>query len=444
MHTLAERFQAHLRRRRLFRRPGTALVAVSGGPDSVALLDLLVGVAADERLRLVVGHVDHGIASDSAAVAAAVARLAAGYGLPCEVGRLELGSQASETTSRGARYGWLEAARTRVAADWLVTAHHKDDQAETVLLRALRGSAPAGLAGISARSRAGVLRPLLPFTRVELADYVRERRLRASDDPANSDHRHLRSWVRHAVLPVLEARLGPQVRMDLVRLGRRAAVERRAWDAVLDVLPGLHLRFGPDGFDVARVPLGGYDATLAVAVLRAAARRVGLVIGPERARRVVALSGRPSGRRLELGTGWAAEVVFDRLRVGRVSEAAGQPDVTAVAARGRADFGGFELSWVPATAPRSIERAAWRTWITDAGWEVRPPRPGDMIEPLGGVGRRPLRRVLMEARVPQRARARYPVVARGETILWVPGICRSAAAVPAPGTRAVRVDVVEH
>ena len=104
MPTLAERFHAHLRRRRLFPGHGTALVAVSGGSDSVALLDLLAGEAVDLELRLVVAHVDHGIQQESATVAVSVARLAARYHLPCEAGRLDLGAATSETVARRARY----------------------------------------------------------------------------------------------------------------------------------------------------------------------------------------------------------------------------------------------------------------------------------------------------------------------------------------------------
>jgi len=442
--SLEARFRQHVARGRLFLRPGTALVAVSGGPDSVALLDLLVGAAAEAGLRLVVAHADHGIAEASAAVAATVTRLAARYGLPCEVGRLGLGPRASETVARQARYDWLQATRVRIGAEWIVTAHHRDDQAETVLLRVLRGSAPAGLAGMAARSRDGIVRPLLPFSHAELVAHVRARGLAAHDDPANADPRHLRSWLRHSVLPLLEARLGSRVRDDLARVRREAVVERRAWNAVLDRLPGLDLRAGADGFDVARAALGGYDDALAVAVLRAAARRAGLVLGPRRARRLRALAERPSGRRLALGESWTAEVAFDRLRVRRVTGAVAAVGIAVTQERGHADFGAYALRWAPATAPQQLARAAWRTWILGEGWEVRPARPGDVIEPLGGVGRRPLRRVLMEARVPRSERARYPVVARGETIIWVPGICRSAALVPVPGTRAVRVDVTEH
>jgi tRNA(Ile)-lysidine synthase len=444
MPTLAARFQQHLDRRRLLAGPGTALVAVSGGADSIALLDLLAGVASERRLHLIVAHADHGIQAGSERIAAQVAALAARYGFPCEIGRLALGSGASETAARRARYAWLEPTRNRLGAEWIVTAHHQDDQVETVLLRALRGSAPAGLAGIASRSRSGVIRPLLGFTHSELVTHARQRGLEFHDDPANQDPRHLRSWLRRDLLPVLERRFGIQLRGDLLRLGRAAAVDRRAWDAVLNCLPGLDLKHDAAGFDVARGILTGYDDALAAAVLRAAARRAGLVLGPIRARQVLALAGRSSGRRLAIGKGWDAVVVFDRLRLERSPARAATPVVVTRGAKGDARFGRFVVRWAPAMAPKQLSRIAWRTWIRAGEWAVRGPRPGDVIAPIRGVGHRELRRVLMDARVPRGARPSYPVLVRGETILWVPGICRSADAVPRPGTRAVRVDVTEH
>jgi tRNA(Ile)-lysidine synthetase-like protein len=198
-------------------------------------------------------------------------------------------------------------------------------------------------------------------------------------------------------------------------------------------------------FTVARTVLGGYDNALSVALLRAAARRVGLQLGPARAKQILVLARRPSGRRMPLGSGWTAEVTFDRLRVAAASAVACTLErVMPAGEQGRARFGEFEIAWSPAAAPSQIERATWTTWLDGGAWEVRGPAPGDTVAPLGGVGHRPLRRLLMEARVPRSARSQYPVVARGETILWVPGICRSADGVPAPGTRAVRVDVTEH
>jgi len=102
------------------------------------------------------------------------------------------------------------------------------------------------------------------------------------------------------------------------------------------------------------------------------------------------------------------------------------------------------VEWSAEPAPERLARGDWTTWIAGGAWEVRPLRPGDALVPLGGVGHRPVRRLLMDARVSRSDRAQYPIVVRGETILWVPGICRSAADLPRPGTPAVRVDVTKH
>jgi tRNA(Ile)-lysidine synthase len=444
--SLPQRFLAHLKQTRLFREPGEAIVAVSGGVDSVVLLDLLHEAAATLGLSLVVAHVDHGITPDSRTVGQSVKDLAEKLRLPFETTELHLGRDASETEARRARYAWLREVQQRRGAKYLVTAHHQDDQIETVLLRTLRGSAPAGLAGIGRRARGGLVRPLLPFTRRELVEYATARDLPAHDDPANRDPGHLRSWVRATLLPLLSDRLGSTLRGDLLALGRHAASDRAAWDRVLDLTPDLGLVVEGESFAVARGSIARYDNALSVALLRAAARRAGLVLGPTRARRLVALARGQSGRRLPLGDGWSAEVAFDLLQVRRQGRGRTEKAPVAVQPRGEsgsARFGEFEISWSPASAPERIERTAWTTWVEGTGWQVRPPQPGDEVAPIGGVGHRPLRRLLMEARVPRGERARYPVVSRGKTILWVPGICRSAEGLPAPGTRSVRLDVTE-
>ena len=168
MKPLAERFLEHVTARKLFPRPGKALVAVSGGPDSLALLSLMRGAAPQLGLELVVAHVDHGIRKTSGQEAKALSREVERLGLPFELGELHLGPEATETEAREARYAWLRETQKRHGARYVVTAHHADDQVETILLRVLRGSAPAGLAGIKPKSRGGLVRPLLPFTKSEL------------------------------------------------------------------------------------------------------------------------------------------------------------------------------------------------------------------------------------------------------------------------------------
>src|SRR5207245_1039992 len=208
MAPLLDRFRAHLDRARFFTAPGPAVLAVSGGPDSVALLALMRVVAPERGLSLVVAHADHGIQMESGKVGEMVRGLAGGFGVPFELGELHLGPAATETAARRARYAWLGEVRRRHAARYLVTGHHRDDQIETILLRLLKGSGLAGLAGMPARGRGGLVRPLLSFTRAELADYVAQSGLAVHDDPANRDPRHLRSWARVELLPQLEARLG--------------------------------------------------------------------------------------------------------------------------------------------------------------------------------------------------------------------------------------------
>ncbi|HKT60844.1 MAG TPA: tRNA lysidine(34) synthetase TilS, partial [Gemmatimonadales bacterium] len=279
--TLLEDFRAHLA---VLRLPAArALVAVSGGPDSVVLLHLLHATRELHQLELVVAHFDHGIHPRSAVVASSVRALATRYGLPYEEGRGGLGIDAGETAARAARYAWLEATRFQLGADLVITAHHADDQVETVLMRALKGSGPAGLAGMA--SRRGVLvRPLLPFRRAAILRFLRAQGLTAWGDPANQDPRHLRAWLRGDVLPALRARL-PRVDDALLRLGRHAARGRAAWNAVVDLLPGLDFRLEHDGFSVAARHLSGYDSRLGESVLMAAARRVGCRLGPTHAGR---------------------------------------------------------------------------------------------------------------------------------------------------------------
>jgi tRNA(Ile)-lysidine synthase len=439
---LAGRLSDHLERTGLLAGPGLALLAVSGGPDSMAMLDLLAGLAPVRALTLHVVHADHGIHPRSAEVAATVAETALRrYGIESDVGHLDLGPDVSETRARTARYGFFRHIQRRREARWLVTAHHADDQAETVLLRILRGTAPVGLAGIRASGPGGLVRPLLPFRRRELAGHAAAAGLPAFSDPANSDPRHMRSWVRTVLLPTIEERLGGRAMDALLGVARHAAEETAAWDALLDTLPGLGARSAEGSADVARSVVAGYDKPLAVRVLRAVAARAGLRLGPRAAGRVVAFAATAaSGRRIELGEGLVAEVAFDRLVL---TEAHAPPPAPAVleGREGSVAFGSHRIAWRAERSPDRLERGGWTTWIAEGAVAVRIPDPGESLVPLGGIGHREVRRLLMEARVPRRLRSAHPVVTWNGQAAWLPGICRAEAGIPEPGRAAVRIDV---
>jgi len=438
---MVERFAAHWRS--LGIPPTGALVAVSGGSDSVALLDLLGRTPSVHGLELAVAHVDHGIHPDSAAVASEVAALAAELECPYLERTLSLGAGASETAARTRRYRALHEMRRETGATLLLTAHQADDQAETVLMRVLKGTGPAGLAGI--RPKTGrLVRPLLPFRRAELVRHLQGVGRRWWADPANEDASHLRSWLRTDILAELSGRM-PRVIEDLARVGRQAAVNRAAWDSLVDRLPGLAFRAEESGGSVAAGVLGDYDRTLGTCAFQAVARRVGCHLGTVRAQRGVRFARQSqSGQRLELGNGWIVERAFDRIRLVRESPEDPVAAMSLEADRGSAVWGEWSLRWQRDRAPATQPREGLRAWFPAGALVVRPPRAGERIRPLGGRGRRLIVRCLQEARVPRSRRSRWPVVEVAGEVAWVPGVMRSAVSLPAEGMEAVRVDVEQH
>jgi tRNA(Ile)-lysidine synthase len=262
-------------------------------------------------------------------------------------------------------------------------------------------------------------------------------------DPANRDPRHDRSWLRETVLPALRQRF-PDVDRRLLGAQRQAALEREAWAALLDGDQALAAQWFDQGVEVARVPLRRYDKALSIALLRTLARESGLRLGLRRAERLLSFSNTaPSGRFFDLGERWIAETVFDRLRIIQplARSTARPPGAVAVGAgdRGEARWRGWCITWRRERAGR-LRRLSRGTWVTPGLLMVRSAGQGERVHPLGGVGRRPVRRLLMEARVPRRERAAYPVVARGTSVVWIPGVCRSDAALPSPGEPALRLD----
>jgi tRNA(Ile)-lysidine synthase len=419
--------------------PGRLLVAVSGGPDSVALLDLLTRTADERGLELIVGHVDHGIDPASGSVAAGVRRLAEEYGLPLVEQRLALGRGATETVARAARYRALEAMRLEARADFIVTAHHADDQAETVLMRALRGSGPAGLAGMEPR-RGRILRPLLSFRRAVLARHLLRIEQHGWDDPANADPRHLRSWVRQQLIPLLVRQL-PDVHERLTQVAEQARIDRAGWDAVLDLVPGLDYRSELDGASVDLKALEATNDNLLLCIAMAVGRRSNISLGPSRGNRVVDLVRTGgSGAQVPLGSGWIAELAFDRLRVVSPPVEPVRPEVELAGPGGFVAWAGWRFTWRVDEAPGRQERTATTAWFEPERLRVRACRNGDKLMPLGGLGRRPIVRCLQDARVPRSRRRHWPALEHDGTVVWVPGICRSDLLIPRPGAEALRVD----
>ena len=180
--------------------PGRYVVAVSGGVDSMALLDMLAGLPG---LRLTVAHYDHGIRPESAEDRKLVQNTAAKYGLPFVYDEGKLGASASEATARAARYRFLRSVKASVGAKAIITAHHQDDLLETAILNLLRGTGRKGLSSLS--ETAEIKRPLLSYRKDEIIEYARQHRLSWHEDRTNRDQKYLRNRIRHTIMPHFDA-----------------------------------------------------------------------------------------------------------------------------------------------------------------------------------------------------------------------------------------------
>jgi tRNA(Ile)-lysidine synthetase-like protein len=186
------------------------LVAVSGGIDSMVLLDMLV----QQGQPLVVAHVDHGIRSDGDKDRALVSEYADKYELPFVTTSLLLGPDTSELEARSARYAWLQEQQTKLHAGPIVTAHHRDDLIETIIINIMRGTGWRGLCSL--RSTDEIVRPLLAIgmQKTDIVRYAIEHGLSWREDSTNDDVRYLRNHIRHGII----GKLPPATISQLVEL----------------------------------------------------------------------------------------------------------------------------------------------------------------------------------------------------------------------------------
>lgn len=194
----------------LLPRGALVLVACSGGPDSTALLHVLVRLRARFGHDVVAHGVDHGLRAEAAGELASAAELAVRLGVPFSVTRVEVAGGANlQARARAARWAALEAAAARAGAALIATGHTADDRAETVLMRLLRGAGPRGLAVLGPRSTAkggpARVRPLIAARRRDVLAHLERHALGSAADPSNRDPRFVRARIRHEILPALEA-----------------------------------------------------------------------------------------------------------------------------------------------------------------------------------------------------------------------------------------------
>ena len=423
----------------------TVVAGLSGGPDSVAMLDALLLLAPAHGLGVVAAHLDHGLRPGSKDDAAFCREACRRLGVILREGSADVPARArrdgggQEEAAREERYAFLRGVKGREEAAAIAVAHTRDDQAETLLLRLLRGAGRRGLGAM--RERSGDLwRPLLAASRAEVLDHLRVRGLAWREDPTNADPSFLRNRVRAELLPYLEARLNPSARQTLARAAALLAEED---DLLAELADALWARVArPDGPAVllAREALASAPRALARRALRRALQETGGLkgVGHGHVEKLMTLAVGASGRRLPLPGGREAFVRFGQIRIGPPATAAAA-FAFALPVPGRVELpGGQAVLARPADGPASAGETSAVVAAPDGPLVVRSRRAGDRVR----AGRRDmsLKRFLIDRRVPADLRPRLPLVAAGNLVLWVPGqpVPRNAAAKAASGAGLLR------
>jgi tRNA(Ile)-lysidine synthetase-like protein len=209
--------------------PGKYVVAVSGGIDSMVLLDLL---RAKPGVEVVVAHFDHGIRDDSHLDAELVEQTAKSYGFPYGLSYGKLGAGASEAAARTARYNFLRETAKQYKALAIITAHHQDDVLETAVINLLRGTNRKGLGSLQSTDE--IVRPLLSYSKSDIKDYATRHKIVWREDSTNSDETYLRNFVRHQIIP----RLSTAQREKLVHILHDANETNQQLDIELTAILG--------------------------------------------------------------------------------------------------------------------------------------------------------------------------------------------------------------
>ena len=428
------------------------LVALSGGADSVALLLAL----REAGIAVGAAHLDHGTREGgSAADAQWVETFCASLGIPCFSKQVnvpalaEASEQSFEEVARGVRYDFLAETAQAEGYTAIATGHHADDQAETALMRVLRGTSPKGLGGIpgvGAWKGVAVVRPLLHVTRDAIEAYVRGQGVAYRDDHTNNDPQYVRNRVRHSLMPLLRESFNPQVGVAL----RRMATVARDEDAVMQALCDEAYAVLVAGQEICRIQFGAVSRAIQRRVLVRLAHEAGAIAdfdAIEGALEFVVKGA--TGHHYDWGRGV-------QLSNGREVTLVVQDSVTAAASveisvPGRVEAFGkiWDITLLDALPEEPLANYCNATrQVVDAtalGNRVvlRQREAGDRFQPFGMDGTRKVKDYLNDCGLPLEQRDALVLVTNGDAIVWVAGHAMAQPFVVTEGTQSfVHIEVM--
>ena len=431
---------------------GVVVCCVSGGVDSMVLLHLLHGLSRRQgaEFALHACHFDHAIRPESAADAAFVRDRCEAMGVPLHAVRVDVPYYAQshgmglEEAGRKLRYDFFNKVADGLADCVIATAHHADDNAETLLLHLVRGSGLTGLGGIPPR-RGNLVRPLLRCPRALIEAYAVEREIPFVEDASNADTAYTRNFLRHQVMPLLKT-MNPNLTDTLTAAAESlredgafltARAEALAMDAALAagsvILPIANVTTAPTAI-ASRVVQAAVQKLEPELVLSAAQRRALLEL----------CRGDDPGAHCDLPMGVSAQRVYDRLVFSRPGEVEVLPE-TELDFTGTRDVGPYTVAIDRAPRPEDWVRSDGTEFYLAAGEPVtlRPRRVGDELKLPGRDGTKSVKKWMIERRIPEARRDLIPVLEQLGRCAGVWSIGVAECAVPAPGQPSLHIIINE-
>lgn len=445
---MLEQVASTISRYRMLEPGARVIVAVSGGPDSVCLLHAL----RELEIRVTgIAHINHKLrGEDSEADERFVAGMAREMGLRfhsavavCSAGNLE-------QTARRARRDFFHDLIRQGLADRIALGHTRDDQAETVLFRMLRGSGLAGLAGILPVTAEGLIRPLLGVTRGEVETFLRERGIPWREDASNREPRFARNRIRHELLPRLRQDWNRHVDVALAQMADLAYEEERWWAAEIARIAQRTLVTSPGSIEVSLRDLAQLPRAVARRLMRHAIRQVkGNLHGVQFGHIEKVLELPESGGEAQF-PGIHAIRSFDWLRLGVPDRTEGNPLGGEIAVPGRRLAPDGNSMICLDVIARTQGSKACGTLKSDLYFRSVPEKlvlrgwkPGDRYCPVGHANDRKLKELFQRQRIPSWRRPFWPILCYGDKILWARDFGPSAEYGKPAGGREFRLRVTE-
>jgi tRNA(Ile)-lysidine synthase len=446
--TPEQRVLRFIKENRLFTAGQKLVVAVSGGPDSVCMLDILARLRHELGIELHIAHLNHQLrGEESDADARYVADLSARLKIPATVESRDADAYRQqhrltpEEAAREVRYSFLADVARNTGTGLVAVGHTLDDQLETILMHLIRGSGTRGLRGLlpfsqwrSEKDGITIIRPLLEISREETSTYCARNKLDPRTDESNASLEPLRNRIRHELLPYLR-QYNPNIAEALLRTARIAAADLACIESEADKIQSKVSRKLKNTIVFDKKLFKALAPALQRHLLRTSIESLlGSIKDIESAHieDIINILEKPSGRKTVLPCGLTFTIEYDRYLLGADSTALSPypvlKDETRLNIPGKTALPGWDIRAEVIAPPVTVEAPDEFTACLDLAktgdvLSVRSRRPSDRFQPLGMSGPKKLNRFMIDDKIPQSWRARVPIVVSSDRIIWVVG-CR--------------------